>query len=893
MRILRLLALLIVLPLCAHAQWTAYGISIPAGHPRLWNMNDSTWKSTALTYYNAHTFTTTEPFADAYKNVIGASGASCADGVSYLTTYTFPQPGSTGSDELRANGPTLVAIFDWCYSQLTAPQRATFISGMNGWLAQVVSTGWTVTGTYPQSNYFVGYFQVEMLWGIACYGETGCGSGAGSIADQYLLSAIGNVANPNVNTTTTAAISSTGSQSVAVASATGIAVNQVLLVEDKGANQELVQVTAISAGHFTANFVNTHLSGVAVQSLNYDRWYGYMVPFQNNTAPSGSLVEGTEYGSAIGAYPMMPLMTANFMSKNYYSDTNYFKALGYWLIYDTLPALTWNKTQSASYNAFFPYGDNEQFVNGDYLHQRSSWENFGHFLSYQYASINLGKYARTWLTQIEANDPCNDNNANSRTPCQWIQAQDPGGSSLALSGLPLDWYSGSDKGIFISRKAWDSTSTVAMWQMGYDQFHGLHQHYDVGNFQIWRKGTDTTGRWLTRESTGYSNVYAGYNGTGVIASDQCLAHNTVIINGQACPSDDDNKSATSIVRAESNTDYAYAAVDMTNLYKSTSASNIVALVSAVREYIFIRSLETVVVLDRIEVQSPDSGVTNANAVPKAFLLHSEVAQGSGLTLGTNTIDIVNGSEQLHATTLLPASATYTYVNENCGGSCSQDGSPQYRVELHDVGTGGNGGSCNTSHWCSYFVHVLQARDSSGSNYSVSFSDSSAGTVNSGTLTVTINSNTVVVFTKGQTSSGGTINVAGGGAVNLRSNVQGVSYTDSGPVWAGTPPTAPTGTLTPSVPAVRQGSTFALAWTSTGATSGSIDNSVGAVCNDATTCNAGGTTAVTANWCGARTYTLTLSGAGGTTPVTASVYGSCSGVSLGSGQTVGAGTAIPR
>jgi len=56
----------------------------------------------------------------------------------------------------------------------------------------------------------------------------------------------------------------------------------------------------------------------------------------------------------------------------------------------------------------------------------------------------------------------------------------------------------------------------------------------------------------------------------------------------------------------------------------------------------------------------------------------------------------------------------------------------------------------------------------------------------GSFTVTLHpmagSDTVIVFNKGQTSSGGTISVAGGAVVNLRTSVQPVSYTDSGIVW---------------------------------------------------------------------------------------------------------------
>jgi len=60
-----------------------------------------------------------------------------------------------------------------------------------------------------------------------------------------------------------------------------------------------------------------------------------------------------------------------------------------------------------------------------------------------------------------------------------------------------------------------------------------------------------------------------------------------------------------------------------------------------------------------------------------------------------------------------------------------------------------------------------------------------------TLTPGVGSATTIVFNKGETSSGGTINVAGTGAVSLASTVEQISYTDNGPVW-GAGPGPPTG-----------------------------------------------------------------------------------------------------
>lgn len=82
----------------------------------------------------------------------------------------------------------------------------------------------------------------------------------------------------------------------------------------------------------------------------------------------------------------------------------------------------------------------------------------------------------------------------------------------------------------------------------------------------------------------------------------------------------------------------------------------------------------------------------------------------------------------------------------------------------------------------------------------------------------------------------------------------------------TVPTAPSATLTASASVLRLGQTFTLTWGSdTNADiGGEIDHSIGSVCSDATTCNAGGTTAaITCTAVGSTTYTFVATGSGGT------------------------------
>jgi hypothetical protein len=190
--------------------------------------------------------------------------------------------------------------------------------------------------------------------------------------------------------------------------------------------------------------------------------------------------------------------------------------------------------------------------------------------------------------------------------------------------------------------------------------------------------------------------------------------------------------------------------------------------------LFLRNLETTVILDRITtgnvVRGIDTGLSAANQV-NTFLLHSEVDP----TLEDAThITITNGDQALRMTTLVPANPTRRVIDEdNCSG-CSA-GIGIYRIELDTSGSAQR-----------YFLNVLQARASNGQNITATVVDSAPADPLAGTFTVTLHpatgADTVVVFNKGQTSVGGTVSLAGGQAVNLRAGVQTISYTDNGPVW---------------------------------------------------------------------------------------------------------------
>jgi hypothetical protein len=168
-----------------------------------------------------------------------------------------------------------------------------------------------------------------------------------------------------------------------------------------------------------------------------------------------------------------------------------------------------------------------------------------------------------------------------------------------------------------------------------------------------------------------------------------------------------------------------------------------------RELVFVRGLETLVVLDRLQTASA--------AATKTFINHCETNPVvSGNTGATCTV----GTQALTMTTLLPAARTYRVVDEGSHGNS------QYRIEVDTTpGTAQ-----------SYILNVLQARDAAGSVLTPSVADDGPS------YTVTLDGSTSITFQKGMTSSGGSVRI-GGVTTPFRADVQSMSVTADGPEWA--------------------------------------------------------------------------------------------------------------
>ncbi len=476
------------------------------------------------------------------------------------------------------------------------------------------------------------------------------------------------------------------------------------------------------------------------------RWKDSFLPFaqatSNGDGRGGIPQEGSQYGAYMSDYPVAPFVSASLYGRSLYDETDFFKTTVFYLVYATTPGLTTSAVDDNTGYEMFPFNDDESWQ------QRNSATRFADFMTQagiSWGCLPVGKYARQWSKVTRA------------VPSPYIAAIDQGGEALDYGALPLDYYAPGPR-YFYGRNVWGATATAFHWQLGDYSSAGVgHSHYDFGNFQIWRGG-----RWLSRESVGYSDTYTDFGGTGSVDSESTVAHNTLLVNGRgfADPSDKGVDGPPLVRRLESQTDYAYADVDLTKAYRNSDPNHTdrdnASAAHVERELVFLRGLETTVILDRV-ASNAVSGKT-AEAVTKTFLAHFEKAP---VVEDPNHITYTSGAQALRLTVLVPAAPTTRVIDEK---SAKQSVNGQFRLEVVTSGAAQ-----------SYFLTVLQAKDAAAPALAPTVAEDATS------FTVTLDGTHSVVFAKGATSSAGSVTI-NGVAKSLRADVQAIKVTDSGPIW---------------------------------------------------------------------------------------------------------------
>jgi hypothetical protein len=503
----------------------------------------------------------------------------------------------------------------------------------------------------------------------------------------------------------------------------------------------------------------------------FQTWYDHF-------GRGGVFPEGGDYGVVSLSYLLIPFVSATDFGYDPYALTPYFNEAIYALIYGTTPGPS-TTTGMATFGAsFFPWNDDEHFYEGGAINIRSYLGDFARYFGVRDPASGNARHARAWLAAT---------NAGRR----WMfDALGGSGNPSDLSSLPLDYYA-PGANVFDMRTSHDANATQVHLQLGTPG--GIeHRHLDAGSFQIWRKG-----RWLTRESTGYSDRLVAYGeptGSSVtIDSSEAPAHNTLLFEGQTTGvwigsgpqyippqgnSDPDQpRRLPAVTRLQHEPQFAYVATNYSEAYRNgrDTRADWPYTDKAWREFLFIRPLQALVILDRMRGSSDSQRPfylgpnwlwtgphVPGSQVRRSFIMHFETSP----TVNGNRLSATVGNQISELTTLIPATSNYRVINEDVPGD---EQSGQYRLELDSVGS--------TE---SYFLNVVTGYDNGEARITANLND------NGNSWTVTLNhpvrGNASVTFMKGMNSMGGSVSINGGLAQLLREDVQSIQVTSDGPVW---------------------------------------------------------------------------------------------------------------
>ena len=480
--------------------------------------------------------------------------------------------------------------------------------------------------------------------------------------------------------------------------------------------------------------------------------------------------ESSQHGQYFLDYHAVPLATSALLGRDLWQESSAFKAGVLQTIYDTLPT----PTVSRGLYDGWTWSDDDSWSAGAGLYGGGGMQSryYGDFMmaaAQEFPSTAIGKVARQWI-----------NTVNPNIAPMWM-AIDPGGSAQALSTLPLDYYASGPQFAYW-RNNWNTNASSLFLQMG-QSFGVGHTHFDVGNFQWFRGGS-----YLIRETPSYYTTIAGFNSVGTADVSSGYAHNVPLIGGLPGAVDSCTDSNAIVKRMESQSAYAYMDVDTSGTYTNNvcdpgrpERENLYAQ-HVEREFIFFRDIEMLLILDRLQADTPSRS--------KTFVSHCET---SPVSIDGTHYTCVDGSQQASYSVLLPATPALTVVNEAANGATCASSECQYRLEVDDnspIGTQ------------SYFLVAIQGLNAGGTVLTPTVQD------NGTSWAVTLDANHSVTLNKGMVSAGGSVTISGA-TTNLRADAQTMTITDDGPVWGPsitTAPVAPTITTAPVNQTVTAGQT---------------------------------------------------------------------------------------
>src|SRR5947209_9869466 len=235
------------------------------------------------------------------------------------------------------------------------------------------------------------------------------------------------------------------------------------------------------------------LDDVLGSGQRWDNFKADALTYQKTGAP----LEGTQYGRYMTWYGMLPFEAAADYGRDLWSETPWFRDNAFYLIYGATDTAMKAPGLTALVHQMFSYGD-DQFWAGSTAGVESpivgadkgSYNGEFMFEVADRMNPHTAGFAKAWLNTIQPQIN------------QIWTATDVSGSVVPTSSsqLPLDSQIPGPQMSF-SRSAWGGTAFFA-------RFGGKnissHYHMDSGTFSLWNNG-----KFLTRETVGYSNKVAG------------------------------------------------------------------------------------------------------------------------------------------------------------------------------------------------------------------------------------------------------------------------------------------------------------------------------------------------------------------------------------------------
>ncbi|MGL5002442.1 MAG: hypothetical protein ACRDAM_05840, partial [Casimicrobium sp.] len=269
---------------------------------------------------------------------------------------------------------------------------------------------------------------------------------------------------------------------------------------------------------------------------------------------------------------------------------------------------------------------------------------------------------------------------------------------FSFNTLPLDYFAKASRSLFM-RNQWSANASSINFSLGRSPAQG-HKHFDGGSFQWWRNG-----RWVSRESTGYQGAgesVRGLDGVGTVDVLQAVAHNTVLFEGKATINGERGlpEGNAEMLRLYSTNEFVYGAADLTPSFRYRRPPNPCRYdwpyaERAVREFVFLRSIETLVLIDRL-TGSGDSGryldnlvdcfnpFTGVRRTPAEVRRHVVIHGMEAFTQSGNWYVSNSGTERIAVHPLLPASGrTINAINERTGTGGAAQGN--FRLDIGSFG----------------------------------------------------------------------------------------------------------------------------------------------------------------------------------------------------------------